>query len=100
MNIYERYNLQKAAAYTDNEDYFDEMIIKPAISILRSFGKGIIGSAIDSYIITMIETNDQRRALLDLKEIDKATKAIEEDIVKAVSADMNKLITDINKNIK
>lgn len=99
MNIYERYNVQKAASYNDNTDYFDEMIIKPAISLLRGFGKGI-GSAIDSYIITMIETNDQRRALLDLKEIDKAKAALEKDIVQAVSADMNKLITEINNNIK
>ena len=55
---------------------------------------------IDSYVITMIETNDKRRALLDLQDIPNAAKALEKDITKTITKDLNKMIKEINKGLK
>lgn len=95
MSIYERYNRQRAAAYNDDNDPLQHHIT----NLTRAIGKGLI-SGLNSYIITMKETSDGRRALLDLKEIDNATKAIEDEIINTVSKDMNKIVSEINKRLK
>ncbi len=94
MNIYERYNAQRSQ-YRDDDDPLQQHIK----NISRIFGKAAM-SALDSYIIAMIETHDGRRALLDMKEIDNATKALEKGIVETVSKDLNSMIKQINKNLK
>lgn len=101
MNATQRYAMYKNS-YRDNADPLQSHINNLNRAI-KHFGGELVGSyggsSIDSYILTMIETNDQRRALLDLQEIPKAAKALEADLVKIVKSDIKTIVNDINKSL-
>ena len=102
MNTTQRYALYKMS-YRDYEDPLQSHIdnLNRAINHFgNELGSSLNANMIDSYFITMIETNDKRRALLDLQDIPNAAKALEKDITKTITNDLNKMIKEINKGLK
>ena len=93
MNVYERYNIQRSQ-YRDDDDPLAQHIR----NISRLFGKAAM-SALDTYIITMIETNDGRRALMDMKEIDNVMKTIEKDAAETAKKSFVDAFSDISATI-
>lgn len=93
MNIYERYNIQRSQ-YRDDDDPIAQHIT----NLSRLLGKALT-SGLDSYIITMIETNDGRRALMDIKEIDNVMKTIEKDAAETAKKSFVDAFSNINATI-
>ena len=87
MNTIQRYNLQKQAIRNN-------FGIENTKSDLSSLFSG--DSAIDRFIITLIETRDKRRLLLDSAEMSNIFIALNKDAHKAIE----KAIEDICKKIR
>lgn len=62
--------------------------------LVKDVGMGAFG-ALDSYIIYMIETDDKRRALIDIDNVSE----VEEAMGKEIEAKITKVIKDLTKGI-
>lgn len=94
MDIYEAYNRQRSA-YRDDDDPLQRHIA----NLSRLLGKALT-SGLNSYIISMIETKDGRRALLDLRDIDKAKKEIADDMAETAKKSFIEAFDGLNATIK